>query len=168
MDFNTLGKGSTFYILREGNGGDTSPVLEIGSIKEKTVMPQPMQYGLNVPQKLNITVTVDGSDRIIPDIPANIEIAQRGKETYTGNLNGILQAIDSMMARSQANLDNRDYDERVLSVGERMKEKLNPLYAKEKDRDRTIEELVNHRKETDSKLDQILAFMKDLTSPSKK
>lgn len=167
MDFNTLGKGSTFYILREGNGGNSTPVLEIGTIKEKTIKPQ-MQYGLNSTQLLNITVTVDGSDRVIPDIPSNIEIAQRGKETYTGNLNGILQAIDNMMARSQANLDNRDYDESVLRIGEKMKEKLNPRYAAEKERDRTIEELVNHRKETDSKLDQILAFMKDLTSPSKK
>lgn len=168
MDFNTLGKGSAFYILREGNGGETSPILEIGTIKEKTVIPQPMQYGLNAPQKLNITVTVEGNDRIIPDIPANIEIAQRGKETYTGNLNGILQAIDNMMARSQANLDNREYDERVLSVGEQMKERLSPRYAEEKERDRTIKELVKHRKETDSKLDQILAFMKDLTTPAKK
>ena len=167
MDFNTLGKGSTFYILREGNGGKDTPVLEIGTIKEKMVKPQ-MQYGLNAPQMLNITVTVDGSDRVIPDIPSNIEIAQRGKETYTGNLNGILQAIDNMMARSQANLDNHDYDRMVLNVGEKMKERLNPRYAAEKERDRTIEELVNHRKETDSKLDQILAFMRDLTSPSKK
>lgn len=167
MDFNTIGKGSTFYILREGNGGKETPVLEIGTIKEKMVKPQ-MQYGIGTPQMLNITVTVDGSDRVIPDIPSNIEIAQRGKETYTGNLNGILQAIDNMMARSQANLDNHDYDKMVLHVGEKMKERLNPRYAAEKERDRTIEELVNHRKETDSKLDQILAFMKDMASPSKK
>lgn len=166
MDFNTLGRGSAFYILREGNGGDSSPVLEIGTVKEK--MAQPMQYGLNAPQKLNITVTIDGNDRVIPDLPANIEIAQRGKETYTGNLNGILQSIDSMMARSQANLDNRGYDERVIVVGEKMKEKLSPRYAEEKERDRIIKELVEHRKETDSKLDQILGFMKDLSGPSKK
>ena len=41
MDFNSLGQGSPFYILRRT---DSKPVLEVGTVKSKT-MPQPMYTG---------------------------------------------------------------------------------------------------------------------------
>lgn len=164
MDFNTIGKGSTFYILREG---DDAPVLEIGTVKEKTAKPLQMQYGINNQQPmLDITVTIDGSDRVIPDLPVNIEIAQRGKETYTGSSECVFQAIDGMMARSKANLDRAPYDKRVLAEGEKMKELINPRYAETKQQARVIKDLQERVDSQDKKLDQILGFVKDLSSPS--
>lgn len=160
MDFNTIGKGSTFYILRET---DDTPVLEVGVVKEKTVKQPPMQYGINVQQLVDITVTVDGTDRLIPGLPLNIEIAQRGKETYTGSSDCILQAIDGMMQRSKLNLDRASYDRRVLAEGEKMKELINPNYAEAKRQARTIKDLQERADAQDKKLDQILGFMRDLS-----
>lgn len=164
MDFNTIGKGSMFYILREA---DDEPVLEIGTIKEKTV--KPFQYGMTGTQPmLDITVTIDGSDRVIPDLPANIEIAQRGKETYTGSSDGIFKAIEGMIQRSKANIDRIPYDKRVLEKGEKMKETISPDYAENKRQARTIMDLQERVDSQDKKLDQILGFMRDLSAPSKR
>lgn len=164
MDFNTIGKGSTFYILREG---EETPVLEIGTVKEKTAKPPVMQYGMNNQAPLiDITVTVDGSDRVVPELPVNVEIAQRGKETYTGSSECIFQAIDGMIARSRTNLERATYDRTVLVEGEKMKELINPRYAETKQQARTIKDLQERVDSQDRKLDQILGFMKDLSSPS--
>ena len=175
MDFNSLGQGSPFYILTKKEG--QKPVLEIGTVKEK-VLQQP-QYQLSaIPNAMNgmgaqqqtvrIVATVNGSDRVIPDIPVNVEIAAKGDVTYTGSPQAMMQAVDAMMQTSKAEIAREAYNRMVLSEGEKFMETLNPRYAEEKQRDRTIRELVEHRKETDTKLDQILAFMKDLTSPAKK
>lgn len=175
MDFNSLGTGSPFYILTKHEG--QKPILEIGTVKEK-VLQQP-QYQLNaIPNAMNgmgaqqqmvrIVATINGSDRVVPDIPVNVEIAAKGDVTYTGSTQAMMQAVDAMMQTSKAELEREAYNRMVLGEGEKFMETLNPRYAEEKKRDRTIQELVEHRKETDSKLDQILAFMKDLTSPTKK
>lgn len=166
MDFNTIGKGSAFYILRET---DEVPVLEIGTVKEKTAKQVPIQYGMgNQSPMVDITVTIDGVDRVIPDLPVNIEIAQRGHETYTGSSENIFQAIESMMNRSKANLERAPYDQRVLVEGEKMKERISPRYAETKQQARTIKDLQERVDSQDKKLDRILGFMQELSSPSGK
>ena len=175
MDFNSLGTGSTFYIHTKREG--KKPTLEVGIVKEK-VLQQP-QYQLNAipsamngmgatPQLLRFTVTVGNSDRVIPDLPPNVEIAAQRNETYSGSPQAMMQVVDAMMQTSKSELAREAYNKMVIDEGEKHMEILNPRYAEEKQRDRTIMELVEHRKETDSKLDQILKFMKDLASPSKK
>jgi hypothetical protein len=159
MDFNTIGKGSAFYILNE----EGTPKLEIGTLKEKVVKPANMYAGLPGQQLVDITVSVDGKDRVIPDVPVNVEIAQRGKETYTGSREAMLQAVDGMIARAQQGLDLVSYYELAKCEGEKMREILNPRYAAEKEQARTIEELKQHREETDKKLDKILEKLSALS-----
>lgn len=175
MDFNSLGQGSPFYILTKREG--QKPLLEVGTIKEKVVQQPQYQFqavpnalsGMNAQQQVvRLVVVVNGNDRVVPDIPVNVEIAAKGDVTYTGSPQAMMQAVDAMMQTSKAELEREGYNRMVLGEGEKMMETLNPRYAEEKQRDRTIQELVEHRKETDSKLDQILKFMKDLASPSKK
>lgn len=174
MDFNSLGTGSTFYIHTKCEG--KKPTLEVGVVKEK-VLQQP-QYQLQaMPTAMNgmgnqqfyrFTVTIGNSERVIPDLPANVEIAAKGNETYSGSAQAMMQVVDAMMQTSKSELSRNDYNKMVIDEGERHMEILNPRYAEEKKRDRVIMDLVEHKKETDSKLDQILKFMKDLASPSKK
>ena len=175
MDFNSLGQGSPFYILTKREG--QKPVLEIGTVKEK-ILQQPQYQFQAVPSAINgmgaqqqlvrIVASIGGGERVIPDIPVNVEIAAKGDETYTGSTQAMMQAVDAMMQTSKAEIERDAYNRMVMAEGERMMETLNPRYAEEKQRDRTIRELVEHKKETDSKLDQILKFMKDLASPSRK
>ena len=174
MDFNSLGQGSPFYIHTKREG--EKPTLEVGVVKEKVAQQPQYQLqavpnamnGMGVQQMYRFTVTVGGSDRVIADLPANLEIAAKGNETYSGSPQAMLQVVDAMMQKSKGELEREGYNKMVLAESERHVELLNPRYAEEKQRDRTIRELVEHRKETDSKLDQILTFIKDLAGPSKK
>lgn len=174
MDFQSLGTGSPFYILTKHEG--QKPTLEIGTVKEKVVQQPPYQFqavptamnGMGVQQTVRIVATVNGSDRVIPDIPVNVEIAARGDVTYTGSTQAMMQAVDAMMQTSKAELERTEYNNMVLGEGETFMEMLNPRYAEEKQRDRTINELVKHKKETDRKLDTILEKLNELFTPSKK
>lgn len=174
MDFNSLGTGSSFYIHTKREG--QKPLLDVGVVKEKVAQQPQYQLqalpnamnGLGTQQLLRFVVTVGGSEKVIADVPANLEVAAKGNETYSCSPQAMMQVIDTMMQASKGELAREEYNKMVIEEGERQMELLNPRYAEEKKRDRTIQELVEHRKETDSKLDQILRFMKDLASPSKK
>jgi len=164
MDFNSLGQGSPFYILRRT---ESKPVLEIGTIKSKTP-PQPMYQtqavptafnGLNAQQVINITVTVDGKDEVIPSLPVGVEIAERGKDTYSASREAMLQAVDAMMQASKDALGQKAYHENVLTEGEKMLETLNPRYAEEKNQARTMVELQNRVNNQDKKLDEMKTMM---------
>ena len=117
---------------------------------------------------VRIVVTVGSSERVIPDIPGNVEIAAKGDVTYSGSTQAMMQAVDAMMQTAKAEIERENYNRMVLGEGEGMMETLNPRYAEEKKRDRTINELVQHRKETDRKLDTILEKLNELFTPSKK
>ena len=81
MDFNSLGNGSPFYILRQGE----KPILEVGVVKQKsqarakfpTQTPNIMQ-GMQVQQVIDVVATINGKDETFSEVPINVEIAQRG------------------------------------------------------------------------------------------
>lgn len=164
MDFNSLGQGSPFYILRRT---DSKPLLEVGTVKSKTI-PQPLYQGqavpgafngLNAQQVINITVTVDGKDEVFPSVPVNVEIAERGKDTFSGSREAMLQAVDAMMQSSKKALGEKSYHENVLTEGEKMLETLNPRYAEEKNQARTMVELQTRVNNQDKKLDEMKTLM---------
>ena len=162
MDFNSLTNGSPFYILRK-NG--TMPTLIVGTLKDKT-SPMPKYQaqavpnafnGTNVQQVITLTINIGGRDEVIADVPCNIEIAARGTDTFSGSREAMLQAVDAMIQASKKNLDMVDYHKSVLTEGEKMLETLNPRYAEEKKRDKSIIELEKRQTQTDQKLTKLEA-----------
>ena len=169
MDFNSLTNGNPFYVLRKSE----KPILLVGVVKSKS-QPHP-QYqsnvtnvfvGSNVPQVVTITATIDGRDETFPDIPVNVEIAQRGNDTFSGSREAMLQAVDSMIQTSRKALEMVDYHKVVRDEGEKMLEVLNPRYAEEKKQAKTISELERRQAEQESKLDSILSILRKLDTPS--
>ena len=55
----------------------------------------------------------------------------------------------------------------MLAKGEKVKEDIDPQYAENKRLSRITAELQQRADKQDEKLDQILAFVKDLATPSK-
>lgn len=176
MDFNSISTGQPVYVIQKSE----KPVLQVGVVKSKSDPKPP--YQTQTPNILNglaamntqnhvidIIVTIGGADVPFNNIPVSCEsTSYNNGQTYVScSREATLQAVDAMMEASRKALEQTDYHKLVLSEGENMIETLNPRYKEEKDRDRTIRELVEHRKETDSKLDQILSFMRDLSGPSK-
>lgn len=156
MDFASLGVGSPFYILRKGD----KPTLEQGVVKEKTA-PQPKYQpqgvpnaynGLGMQHVTNITVTINGNDRLFTDIPVNVEIAARGNETFTGSREAMIQAVDSMIQASKKALTEVDYHKMILTEGDKMLESLNPNYKEEKLRAQSIIDLQEKSNAQDKRL----------------
>ena len=169
MDFNSLGNGNPFYILRQGE----KPLLEVGVVKAKsqphvqfpTQTPNIMT-GLQTQQVVDVTVTINGKDEVFQNIPIGVEIAQRGNDTFSGSREAMLQAVDAMLQTSKKALDQVPYHKSVIAESEKMLETLNPRYAEEKRQAKTIKSLEERQAATDAKLDSILAILQKLDSPS--
>ena len=172
MDFNSLGNGNPFYVLRKGE----MPKLEVGVVKQKsqprakfpTQTPN-LMAGLQVQQVIDIVVTINGKEETFTELPVNVEIAQRPNgDTFSGSREAMLQAVDAMLQTSKKALEQVSYHKSVISESEKMIEALNPRYAEEKKQARTISELEKRQNATDQKLDSILAILQKLDTPSVK
>lgn len=169
MDINSLTSGSPFYVLKKGE----RPVLEIGTVKAKS-QPRPqyqtqtpnLMNGMNFQQVVDLTVTINGSDRVINNMPLNVEIAAQGNETFSGSREAMLQAVDNMLQTSKKALEQIPLHKNVIAESEKMLEVLNPRYAEEKKQARTITDLERRQSETDKKLDAILGILQKLDSPA--
>lgn len=168
MDFNSIGSGNPFYVLRKGE----KPTLEVGVVKSKsqprakfpTQTPNIMA-GVQLQQVIDVTATINGKDETFMDIPINVEIAARGNDTFSGSREAMLQAVDAMLQTSKKALDQIPYHKSVISESEKMLEVLNPQYADNKRQARTIKSLEERQAATDQKLDSILAILQKLDSP---
>lgn len=168
MDFSSLVNGNPFYVLRKGE----KPILEVGVVKSKT---QPrakwptqnpnVMAGLQVQQVIDVVATINGKDETFSEIPINVEIAQRGNDTFTGSREAMLQAVDSMLQTSKKAIEQIPYHKVVISETEKMLEVLNPQYAENKKQARTISDLERRQADTDKKLDTILTILQKLDSP---
>lgn len=155
MDFNSLGNGNPFYVLRKGE----KPILEVGVVKSKS-QPRakfPTQtpnigVGIQMQQVLDVTATINGKDETFPDIPINVEIAARGNDTFSGSREAMLQAVDNMLQTSKKALEQVAFHKSVIAESEKMLEVLNPQYADNKRQARTIQSLEEKQKATDQKL----------------
>lgn len=169
MDFQSLGNGNPFYVLRKGE----KPILEIGVVKSKT---QPrlkfptqtpnVMAGLQTQQVLDVVATINGKDETFSELPVGVEIASRGNDTFSGSREAMLQAVDAMLQTSKKAIDQVPFHKNVIAESEKMLEALNPRYAEEKKQARTIKSLEERQAATDQKLDSILAILQKLDSPS--
>lgn len=148
-------------------------MLEVGVVKSKS---QPKaQYptqtpnigiGMQLQQVVDVIATINGKDETFPNLPINVEIAQKGNDTFSGSREAMLQAVDSMLQTSKKAIEQVDYHKSVLKEGEKMLETLNPRYAEEKRQARTIKTLEERQAATDAKLDSILSILQKLDSPN--
>ena len=171
MDFSSLGNGSPFYILRQGE----KPILEVGVVKSKsqprakfpTQTPNIMQ-GLQMQQVIDVVATINGKDENFPEIPVNVEIAQKGNVTFSGSREAMLQTVDAMLQTSKKALEQIDYHKSVISESEKMMETLNPQYAENKQQARTIKDLQDRADRQDKKLDDIFSLLQRMNGAAPK
>lgn len=169
MDFNSLGNGNPFYVLRRGE----KPMLEVGVVKSKTpprakfpTQTPNIMNGVQIQQVIDVTATINGRDETFSEIPVNVEIAARGNDTFSGSREAMLQAVDAMLQTSKKAIEQVPYHKSVISESEKMLEVLNPRYAEEKKQARTISDLERRQTSTEQKLDAILGILQKLDSPA--
>lgn len=167
MDFNSLGNGNPFYILRRGE----KPILEVGVVKSKsqphakfpTQTPNIMT-GVQMQQVIDVVATVNGKDETFSDIPINIEIAARGNDTFSGSREAMLQAVDAMLQTSKKAIEQVPYHKCVIAESEKMLEVLNPQYAENKQNARVIQSLQEKQKAQDTQLAELKAQNSEILS----
>lgn len=176
MDFNSLGNGNPFYVLRKGE----KPVLDVGVVKSKT---QPrakfptqtpnVMAGMQVQQVIDVVATINGKDETFAEIPINVEIAARGNDTFSGSREAMLQAVDAMLQTSKKAIEQVPYHKSVIAESEKMIESLNPQYAENKQNARTIKALQERQQAQDAQLaemkkqnTEILAILRQLNGGS--
>ena len=155
MDFNSITNGQPFYVLRKGE----KPLLEVGVVKSKS-QPRaqyPMQtpnigVGMQIQQVVDIVATINGKDETFQSLPLNVEIAQKGNDTFSGSREAMLQAVDAMLQTSKKAIEQVPFHKGVIAESEKMLEVLNPRYAEEKRQARTIQSLEEKQKATEQQL----------------
>ena len=170
MDFNSLGNGNPFYVLRQGE----KPTLEVGVVKQKsqprakfpTQTPNLMN-GLQMQQVIDVVATINGKDETFAEIPVNVEIAQKGGMMFSGSREAMLQAVDAQMQASKKHIEENAYHVASIPLYEKMMETLNPQYAENKQQARTIKDLQERQNAQDKKLDDILTILQKIGTPTK-
>lgn len=167
MDFNSLGNGNPFYVLRKGE----KPILEVGVVKSKS---QPrakfptnnpnIMTGLQMQQVIDVVATINGKDETFADIPIGVEIAARGNDTFSGSREAMLQAVDAMLQTSKKAIEQVPMHKSVIAESEKMLEVLNPQYAENKQNARVIQNLQEKQKAQEEQIKEIKAQNSEMLS----
>lgn len=171
MKFDSLTQGATFYVIST-NGGLS---VALGTVKGKSTPYWPMPANGMNSQLIDLTVTFNGQDRVIPGLPIGLEVAGRDPEIYTGDRELAERVIDDKVGEADKILQNVPYYERIKADGPRCKEIINPGYAQTRRQAETIESLKNELAATKGDLQEMkdlqartLAALEKLTSGKKK
>lgn len=151
MNFSELQPGANFYILSTNNGLSVA----VGTVKGKTAPYWPMPANGMNSQLVDLTININGQDRVVPGLPVSLEVAGRDPEIYTGNRETAERVIDEKMAEADKMLQNIPYYQKVKQDGPSCKETINPGYAQTRRQAETIEQLQQRLAATEGKLSKM-------------
>lgn len=163
MDFNSLGENSPVYVVRKRPFGFLTGTLKAKVSKQPVnpYLPQAQQ------QPIDVIVNVGGSDESIPGVPIGMEVVEYKGSYYSTTADGAQQAISGLMQVGRDGIDSQEYFNSLITEGEKALESINPQYAEGKRQARVVRELQERQDAQDKKLDEILSFMRELSSPSR-
>lgn len=159
--FSTLRKGATVYILdRSGE-----PNMSVGYI-ENVTMPRPMyptynpavSLGTNMQMVVDLTVRINDEQKEF-SVPSNLSIHTYGDYTISESKEAMISEVDSLMQNSKDILESVDRHKAAIQSYENILKTLNPVYAKESERDSRIDNLtqqMDSMQDTLSRLESLL------------
>ena len=159
--FSTLRKGAIIYILDRAN----EPEVKVGYIDNVT-LPRPMyptfnpavSLGTNMQRVVDITVRI-GEEKKEFSVPSDLSIHTYGNYTISESKEAMISEVDSLLQNSKDVLNSVDKHKKAVDAYENILKTLNPVYAKEQERDSTIDKLtqqVNGMQSTLNRLESIL------------
>lgn len=159
--FSTLRKGASIYILDRS----ARPEVKVGSIDNVT-MPRPMyptynpavSVGTNMQTVVDITVRV-GDEKKEFSVPSNLSIHTYGDYTLSENKEAMISEVDSLLQQSKDVIDSVDKHKAAITAYEDILKSLNPVYAREQERESRIDSLsqqVGDMQSTLKRLESIL------------
>ena len=141
--FSTLRKGSTIYILDR----TAEPKVKTGQI-DNVSMPRPMYptYNPQVSLGTNMQTVVDIKTRIGDEtkefvVPSNLSVHTYGDYTISETKESMISEVESLLKDVTDRIDNIDKYKEDAEVYKNILKDLNPVYAREQERDQAITEL---------------------------
>ena len=161
--FSTLRKGATIYILDRS----ADPTVKIGYVDNVT-MPRPMyptynpavSIGTNMQTVVDLTVRVDDEKKEFC-VPSSLSIHTYGDYTLSENKEAMISEVDSLLQNSKDVLDSVDKHKAAISAYEKILGELNPVYAKEQERDSRIDNLTQQMDSMQNVLNRLESFLRN-------
>ena len=160
--FSTLRKGSSIYILDR----TSEPAIKVGYI-ENVSIPRPMYptYNPAVSIGTNMQTVVDLKLRIDDEtkefcVPSNLSLHTYGDYTLSENKEAMISEVDSLLKNSKDVLDSVEKHKAAISAYENILKELNPVYAKEAERDHAIVDLSQRVDSIQDCLDRLEQLLK--------
>lgn len=160
--FSALRQGSTIYILDKTK----EPTIKVGYV-ETVSLPRPLyktynpavSFGTNMQTVVDITARVDDSKIQFECVPAALSVHSNGDTTISESREAMISEVDAMLQNSKNILQSVDKHKTIIASCENILRDLNPVYAKEQERDTAIDSLteqVNSMQSTLARLEDIL------------
>ena len=160
--FSTLRKGQSIYVLDR----TSDPEVKLGYI-ENVSIPRPMYptYNPQVSLGTNMQMVVDLNVRIDNEtkefcVPSNLSLHTYGDYTLSENKEAMISEVDSLLQNSKDVLDSVDKHKEAISAYEKILKNLNPVYAKEQERDVAIGNLSQRVDSIQNSLDRLEELLK--------
>lgn len=160
--FSTLRKGSPIYILDR----TAAPEMKMGYI-DSVSMPRPMYPTFNPQVSLgtNMSTVVDIKVRIDDQVkefcvPSSLSIHTYGDYTLSENKEAMISEVDSLLQNSKDIVNSIDKHKDAISAYENILKSLNPVYAKEQERDGAISNLSQRVDSIQDSLDRLERLLK--------
>lgn len=139
--FSNLRVGSPFYILKKGENIklDVGNVVNVGTARAK--------YNTNshnmMEMVVDVTVKVGDESLNFEQLPCNLSIADFGQTgvVVSESRDAMMSEVESMRRRSEEVIKSVGYHEKVIVESDKMMKVLNPLFAKEVERDEEMNTL---------------------------
>ena len=144
--FSALRPGSVIYLLDKSE----EPILKTGYVENvsqarpmyKTYNPA-VSFGTNMQTVVDITVKINNEKKDVIGVPADAVIHSYGDYVISETREAMISEVDAMLQRSKDIVASIDQHEKVISACEDILKDLNPVYAKEQERDSAIEDLAS-------------------------
>lgn len=159
--FSTLRKGATVYLLDK----TSEPTIKTGYI-ENVTLPRPMyptfnpavSFGTNMQTVVDVTVII-GTEKKEFSVPSELSVHTYGDYTLSESKEAMISEVDAMLQNSKNVLDSIEQHKATVESCEKILKELNPVYAKEQERDSAIDSLtqqVDGMQATLNRLESIL------------
>lgn len=160
--FSGLRQGSTLYILDKS----AEPKVVTGYV-QKISAPHPMyktfnpavSFGTNMQTVVDIVVKIDNEEKEFVGVPSINTIHSYGDYVLCENKEGMISEVDAMMQNSKNILASIDQHKTNIDACEKILKELNPVYAKEQERDEAIESLTKQMNNMQGMLTRLEAML---------
>lgn len=142
--FSGLRQGTALYVLDKSS----EPKVVQGYI-ERISAPHPLypnynpsvSFGANLQTAVDITVKLGDDRKEFVGVPSTASIHSYGDYVLSESKDSMIQEVTSMLENSKSILANMSQHESNVAACEKILKELNPIYAKEQERDEAIDNI---------------------------